>query len=63
MCTFKGALQQLPWLLSHLNTLEPSHAPGGYIHRCYQTIFSGAQGTVLSQIRILQLSKTEAHVK
>ena len=40
-------------------TLEPSQAPGGYIHRCYQTIFPGAHKveTVLSQVLILRLSE------
>ena len=46
-------------LSSDLNTLKPSQAPGGYIHRCYQTIFPGAHKveTVLSQVLILRLSE------
>ena len=32
------------WLSSDLNTVEPSQAPGGYLHQCYQTIFPGAHG-------------------
>ena len=41
------------------HTLEPSQAPGGHIHRCYQTIFPGAHKveTVLSQVLILRLSE------
>ena len=38
---------------------QPSQAPGGYIHWCYQTIFPGAHNveTVLSQVLILRLSE------
>ena len=57
MHTFKGAFKKLPWLSSDLNTQEPSQAPGGYIHRCFQTIFPGTHKaeTIRSQVLILRL--------
>ena len=38
-----------------MNTLEPSQAPGGYIHRCYQTNFlcTHKVETVPSQVHVL----------
>ena len=42
MHTFQRRFTITPLAIIRHNTLEPSQAPGGYIHRCYQTIFPGA---------------------
>ena len=59
MCTFQRRFTITPLAIIRPETLESSQAPGGYIHRCYQTIFPGAHKveTVLSQVLILRLSE------
>ena len=60
MHTFQRRFTITPLAISSdLNTLEPSQAPGGIVHWCYQTIFPGAHKaeTVQSQVLILWLSE------